>query len=415
MLGTLLDKLGTLLPKNFIIANFFPVLLFAFAHLVMLSFMSASFRDWGRQFYLLDAGKQALFLLPLLLFVALTAYIFSTLGLFLREILEGRYLPASLRIVLTAAQQKKVDATESRLKMYRVRRRELKRETRVWKKRLQDARAEGYALDTACTYAQTSLASQTIKELGRKRARNIWLDAADLALAVDLLEAELKKCPVDKRDSHLKDIANKTLLSADQDALYKIISYTDRDTENEFVASFNEREFNYSTYRLAPTTMGNIAESVRGYAMSRYAINLDPFWSRLQKILQDDEKFYNSLLDAKTQLDFLISLFWLTVTFTSIWLPVLLYQRRSILLFLIVGIGGPVLSTVWYRIALQNYRAFADILRTSVDLYRLQLLTALHIRLPAGNEHERRIWGELNHIIGYGDEALRVSYQHKTT
>jgi hypothetical protein len=412
MLGTLLDKLGTLLPKNFIIANFFPVLLFASSHAVVLWLISGPFREWCQRFYLLDAGKQTLFGLPLLLSVALTAYIFSTLSLFLREILEGKYLPSSLRTSLTATQQEKIDATESDLKMYRLRRRKLKRQKGVWIKRMREARAEGNKLDTACTYSTTDLPSKTIRELIRKRARQIWVNAEDLGQAVDLLEQELKKCPVDKRDSHLKDIDNKKLLGADQDALYKIIGYTDRDTENEYIAKFNEREFNYSTYKLAPTTMGNIAESVRGYAMSRYAINLDPFWSRLQKILQNDEKFYASLLDAKTQLDFLISLFWLTVIFTAIWLPVLFYLRRSVFLFLVIGIGGPVLSMLWYKIALQNYRAFADILRTSVDLYRLDLLSALHIRLPAGNEHERRIWEELNQIIGYGDDALKVSYQH---
>src|SRR6266852_2678042 len=75
MLGTLLDKLGTLLPKNFIIANFFPVLLFASSHAVVLWLISGPFREWCQRFYLLDAGKQTLFGLPLLLSVALTAYI----------------------------------------------------------------------------------------------------------------------------------------------------------------------------------------------------------------------------------------------------------------------------------------------------------------------------------------------------
>lgn len=413
MLGTLLDKLGTLLPKNFIIANFFPVLIFAAVHAGMLYLVSGSFRDWARKYYFFDAGKQALWGLPILLAVVLTAYVFSTLSLFLREILEGKYLPSALKTSLRAIQQQKVDARESRLRMYRLQRRELKQQKPEWIRRMREARAAGNNLAATCTYSKTDPPSQKITELVRKRAQQSWLSAEDLEQAVAMLEQELKKCPVDRRDSDLKDIANKQLLSADQEVLYRIIGHTDRDINNEYIALFNEREFNYSSYKLAPTTMGNIAESVRGYAMSRYAINLDPFWSRLQKIVQGDDKFYASLLDAKTQLDFLISLFWLTVIFTAIWVPALLYLRQSIVLFLVVGIAGPVLSLFWYKIALQNYRAFADILRTSVDLYRLDLLNALHIRLPAGTEHERRVWRELNQIIGYGDEALRLSYQHR--
>jgi hypothetical protein len=152
--------------------------------------------------------------------------------------------------------------------------------------------------------------------------------------------------------------------------------------------------------------MGNIAESVRGYARSRYAMNLDPFWSRLQKILIDDDKFYSMLVDAKTQLDFMISLFWVTVSFTSIWTIELLVLRRSVRLFLLVVIGGPILSILWYRIALQNYRAFADICRTSVDLYRFQLLDLLHVKRPLGSRQERKIWAEVNRVIGYGEEQL---------
>jgi hypothetical protein len=415
MLGTLLEKLGTLLPKNFIVAYFFPMLLFASTNALMLYWTSEKFRGWCERYYALDAGKQALSGLPLLIAVALIAYIFSTLSLFLREMLEGKYLdyfPRRIKASLMSAQQRKLSECDAQLRAHRRRRRELNRLAPCWINTLRDARVAGNRKDAVCSYSSLDPASISIETLLWKRKRYEPIAIEELSAAVDLLAPELERFPVDQRDPHLPDIANKELLADDQDTLYMIVQELGREADNEYVASFNEREFNYSSYKIAPTAMGNIAESVRGYARSRYSINLDPFWSRLEKIVQADEKFYAALLDIKTQLDFLISLLWLTVIFTALWFSVLLWTRRSLLAFLMVVGFGPWLSWVWYKIALQNYRAFADILRTSVDLYRLELLAALHIRLPAGTEHERRMWTELNQLIGYGDDEVRISYKH---
>ena len=159
--------------------------------------------------------------------------------------------------------------------------------------------------------------------------------------------------------------------------------------------------------------MGNMAESVRSYARSRYEINLDSIWSRLQKLIQADDKFYAALIDAKTQLDFLISLFWLTMLFTVIWLSVLFYIRVSWFAFGLVGVIGAGLTAIWYKTAAQNYLAFADILRTSIDLFRFDLLAALHSKLPSSSEHERQIWVRLNQLIGYGENRHRIPYTHE--
>jgi hypothetical protein len=159
--------------------------------------------------------------------------------------------------------------------------------------------------------------------------------------------------------------------------------------------------------------MGNLAESVRSYARSRYEMNLDSFWSRLQKSIQADEKFYLTLIDAKTQLDFLVSLFWLTTLFTVIWLASILYLRTSWLAFVFVGVIGAGLAALWYEIAKQNYLAFADILRTSIDMFRFDLLKGLHIKLPSSSDHERTTWQQLNYLIGHGDETETVRYFHQ--
>jgi hypothetical protein len=411
VLGTLLEKLGTLLPKNFLIATFFPMLLFVSANAAMLYATSGRFRQWTRGALALDTGKQALLGFGLLLGLTVSAYLFSTLNLFLRQLLEGEYLGRALRSGLIAGQQRRLDAMEKVRKEDRRRRREL-RGAVAWIPKLKDARTEGNGKTAQCSYPENSPVSKKVADLSGKKAQHGLIEVSELKTAVDLLIVELGKSPVDQRDPAALDFEDKIRLAADHDALYAIIHYALSYAENEYSASFNDVEFNYSGYKLAPTAMGNIAESVRGYARSRYSLNLDPFWLRMQKTIQADEQFYTLLLDAKTQLDFLISLFWLTGLFTVIWTFILVAWRGSLGLFLIVGTAGPGLLVLWYRIALQNYRAFADLLRASLDLYRLKLLSALHIKLPYGTTQERQIWTDLNQIIGFGDDMTTISYKH---
>src|SRR4029078_12414129 len=97
MLGTLLEKVGTLLPKNFIIANLFPMLLFAAIDSLMLYWLSGRFRSAVQNYFAMDAGEQALIGFPILIAVTLAAYIFSTLNLLQRELLEGQYWPTRMK------------------------------------------------------------------------------------------------------------------------------------------------------------------------------------------------------------------------------------------------------------------------------------------------------------------------------
>lgn len=410
MLGTLLEKLGTLLPKNFIIANLFPMLLFAAVNGLMLYWFSDTFRHAVRSYFTMNAGEQALIGFPILIAITLAAYIFSTLNLLQREILEGEHLPGRLQSALIAGQRRRADETDEQVLQVKKLRRSLK--DFDGPERITAARDIGNTLQTLCVYSKSSAAAIAVAGLARKRMRNQMINLEELNNAVGRLEQEMRACPVDILNPALPDCDNKVLLDRDEGTFLKCLEYIKTRVENDYNAVFNKKEFNYSSFRLAPTAMGNIAESVRGYTLSRYAMNLDAFWSRLQKILIDDEKFYSTLVDAKTQLDFLISFFWLTVCFTIIWTVELLYLRRSLLAFLLVAVGGPLLSVLWYRIALQNYRAFADICRTSVDLYRFQLLGLLHIEQPKGNLHERETWVKVNEMIGFGEPSAKVRYHH---
>ena len=410
MLGTVLEKLSALLPKNFIIAAFFPVLFFAGANGFMLYLTSEAFRGWLISYSEMDAAKQALYSVPALISIAFVAYVFSALNLSLRRVLEGESIPEWLRVRLTAGQRAKYGRQDLLLDEKRRDWWELKTREKDWFKRLDAAWEEGRVQTaTPCAYSP----GEAIPKLIAQRTAYKQIEPGVLDAAVEELAQELKKCAAGNVELHDHDYENKKCLNDDDEALRGVIVYATSFAEDRYVRQLNWREFNYSPYRIAPTALGNVAESARGYARSRYGINLDPFWLRLQKIVQDDAGFYAILSDAKTQLDFLVGLFWLTIVLTAGWLITLVYIRQGAWLFLAIGVAGPLLAFLWYQLALQNQRAFADVLGTAVDLYRFKLLDALHVERPHNSLHERQTWTTLNQLIGYGED-VDIKYARKT-
>ena len=77
---------------------------------------------------------------------------------------------------------------------------------------------------------------------------------------------------------------------------------------------------------------------------------------------------------------------------------------------LAVALLGPMLAYGWCRTALAHYRTFADLLRSSVDLFRFNLLSALHYPLPVGVKEEREFWEMLDRLnVLFEIRAVRTS------
>jgi hypothetical protein len=188
-------------------------------------------------------------------------------------------------------------------------------------------------------------------------------------------------------------------------AVLGLIGYAVDKAEAEYVRYLIESQFDYAGQNVAASKMGNISKVAPHYASSRYSINLDIFWTRLQKVAQGDTNFYGSVQDAKMQLDFLVDLLWQTLVFTLVWVVLLPLLTEAKYLYAIIAVCGPLSLWIWYLIALQNYRAFSDLLRASVDLYRLELLKTLRIPPPANAEQERMVWEMLERRVVYDDHS----------
>ena len=108
-LGTVLDKLSLLFSKYFLIASYFPVLIFLSVNGACFYVTSPTVRKWFEQ----DAAQQATSAAALLVAAAVFAFLLSTASVALRQWLESLpMLPGSLRKELSAAHtQKRFDLT----------------------------------------------------------------------------------------------------------------------------------------------------------------------------------------------------------------------------------------------------------------------------------------------------------------
>jgi hypothetical protein len=193
------------------------------------------------------------------------------------------------------------------------------------------------------------------------------------------------------------------LLSDSFQKLLKLIDAVRIREDHNHIRLQTESYFSFGTQNLSPTSMGNIANTIQSYAVDRYNMNLAVFWSRLQHTVAADKDFSSKLEGVRTKLEFLIGCSGLTAIWGAIWAVVLLATGYEWIAFVCVACGGPLIAYSWYRVATEHYKAYADVLRTSVDLFRFGLLKDLHLSLPADVDAERTLWNELHELTAYYD------------
>jgi len=395
MLGTLLDKLQSLFSKNFVIASI-PLFAFLFLNGLMAYHVSYYFQGWVHSYFLSqDTLRQSVLSFALLLAIVIVSYVMSTLSVFMREILEGKHgLGEFLSDALSQRYRDRLFQVERDLHEARTKRRTLKQKQDLWTRELGEAYQLG-ARTANCVYA----ARPNLETLSDRLKGNQEISLADLGPEVQLLITALQT------NNPELDTDPSRLLDRDHGTLLQLIRYAADRAQAKYAQLLTEFQFDYAGEDVAPTMMGNISRVAPHYAASRYSMNLDAFWTRLQKVVATDTNFYSVVQDAKTQVDFLVALIWYTLLFTVIWLIALPCLGEALDLFLFIAVGGPLLAYVWYRVALQNYRAFANVLCASVDLFRADLLKALHVPLPANAEQERLIWETIEQRLVFGERS----------
>ena len=215
------------------------------------------------------------------------------------------------------------------------------------------------------------------------------IETVQLRKAVGELAPDLRANNVDIGDSDLEEV---------RQLLWDLIDYAEQYATARYRSLKIAQQFEYGSFPLAPTRMGNVARTVQNYTVHRYNFNFEFLWSRLQVFAQKDKDFGPTLQAAKTQLDFLISCSAWTFVWSLFWAAWLCLSQGPALAFLGVALAGPLMSYGWYRAAVAQYRTVTDLLRSSVDLFRFDLLGALRYPQPSSVKDETQLWQTIDEL-----------------
>jgi hypothetical protein len=390
--ATFLDRFGSIFSKSFQVI-YLPLLLFLLAHGTTAYFFSTNFQVWFNSHLAAELDHPALATAALFIALAIVAIVFSTLSTTLRDFLEGRYLPALLGEPMTQRHRDRLARVESQLNFFRAQSRRLAAEGVAWRATLSAARKEGVKAP-ACGYTGCS-------ELGSL----VQLREAGQPLPFDSLKSVVEKISLELKAHNPElpgDEASKRL-DTDLIALTRLIQYAIEYLDLQVSKNVDEIQFRFAGTQLAPTRMGIIANVPKHYANSRYSINLEFFWGRLQKIAAADAAFYADLQDAKSQVDLLVYLIWHTAAYSVFWSIYFVLAGGVWMMFLVASVIAPLLALLWYVIALRSYSALSVLMCSTVDLFRRGLLSTMEMPISVSIDEERNLWLSLEQRLIYGD------------
>lgn len=399
MLSTLLGQLQGYFSKYFVVGSFSPMLAFTFINGAAAYFVFDSWRDWADRNILNATVTGGAFLTTsIVVAVVLAAYVLSSLSTFLRQQLEGKWWGVCAAMFIPA-QNKRQRALQDKLDEAVQEMTDL-RHVDEWDDRLLNARNAG--IHDHGTRQFSADANDTIetklKQLERKLNNNESISATKLTEIIDLLEQRLQTYNVNLGNT----------LQKEHQRLLALIDYA-----KDFFADGargrhtrlqNDLNTNFGAQAMAPTKMGNIANTIQSYVMRRYNCNLETLWTNLMQIVQKDDKAQAMLMEVKTQLDFLVACCWLTLLTGLIWSVITSLVAPSRWGFLLAALGGPAGAYLWYRAAAEQYRSFADVAMTLFDTFRLDLLGAMRLQAPADVEQERIMWEAIDKLTTFGEQ-----------
>jgi hypothetical protein len=391
MLSTLLTNLQNLISTRFLLGSFLPTLAFWFAHAAMLFALNARFEAYVRNNIGQTAGLTAVLMSACLIGIAMSAYVFSALLPATQSLLEGNW-PAWMVHFFVPAQMRHLERLDGEVDGNAKLRGSFgtaatgQSRAQLWRETLKTARVAGNS-QTGNAYTFQKPSAREVRRLARLRRSGRAIDGDDLNKTVTLLTFDLRANNADLAGTDNDKALEKTRL-----LLWKLIEYADEYAAAQYRQLMTQRHFSFGAWPLAPTRMGNVAKTIQYYSVQRYNFNFELFWSRLQLPVQRDKDFGSTLQDSKALLDLLISCSALTFVWAVVWAAWLYLSGGAAWLFAAVALVGPTLAYLWYRVAVAHYRTFADVLRSSVDLFRFSLLNALHYPSPDGVDQERELW-----------------------
>jgi hypothetical protein len=395
-IGALLDRLQTLLGKGYLLAGLFPLLagLLFSAPLVWAIEPEAAY--WPSEFLEIPATRQALYSTVLLFLIFFIAFLLWMMNSSFRSLLEGKFLITGRKCQIRS--YLKLDQELRQLRPQVV---DLRIDGDLWVNRLRSARrrakrrqASGGAVDdiTKKAYKVVVTARERGDELTSEQLRNLY--------------EQLRK---EFRTNTAEAVADLQMM---HDDFERLLDYGRGRAEAELnrITEARLTSFPNNAGVIASSALANSALANADQMYQRYGMSIELFWPLLERFGRADEKMNAWLEDAKLRLDFSVTMTVQWGIYTALWLPALLWRRAEWWAFLVVAIAGPLITIAFYRMCVRNAYSLYTTMRAAAELYRFDLLKALHCPLPLNTKEEREIWTTLTRLAELGEGS--ITYEH---
>ena len=390
MFGSVLDKVGALLSGSFILANFFPFLIFAAANLGMTWIVFPDSRQYIKSMFLAQSsGEQAMIYATTLIAIAVIAYVLSPLAVVFRQLLEGAFLPARFKRRLRSEQLGESNKLAKEIDVASALDSLIEKWADITIACLQDANRKG-----ANASAQNSQQIESVISKVDETIQNRQPVSEATITAMAPLVSELQT--ILSNTSHVKTPLRDRLSSSQLDLTRLIRGFSD-EARYALADAIEAKRSQFAIRSLSATRLANIRAATEGYSWDTYGIEFDYLWPRLRLLLHKNDKFAAPLEAAKTQIDFSLLMVALSCVFAIEWLS-LAFAYGSPYVLIAVATGGPLVVLAFKRIVEESMKQFGALVASAVDLTRFTLLKELNFSVPGDSAAERKLWERIQKL-----------------
>jgi len=259
-------------------------------------------------------------------------------------------------------------------------------------------------------------------------ALSLWVAAILLLIMNHLLYRSLEGYFGPFKRSAWQNLLRKEYLAdrAKLSATYEVITNPNLPAPSELKRGYynDVRRFHESwpshPHLVLPTRFGNVIRAFETYANEIYGADSIPTWLRLQGVMPKDVRMLVD--DARTQVDFFVNVWFLTVLFIVIAMVRFVSEAYSALPnpkqmlfcswgFALSAAGGLLVCKLAYVGAIERARAWGDLVKSAFDLYLPELASKLGYELPPSAFQRKRFWDAVTSSFLYQEPIRPEEWQ----
>lgn len=180
-----------------------------------------------------------------------------------------------------------------------------------------------------------------------------------------------------------------------------------------------------------PSRFGNTLKAAENYPGERYGFDGVQFWPRLVHVI--DPKYKLSIDSTRNELSFLVNMAVLSAVFAFLCVLAIFISMWAVtgagtnpgiylgfawltLKYLFLAVLGFGSCYFFYNASIFSVGSFGLMIRSSFDLFRLDLLKKLGVERPKDSIEEFDTWNDLNELIVLGEHSTtfhKINYREK--